>query len=66
MKLKALVALAIVGLLGAITAGTALSSLQSPSIDISGPCDEAEHANDPECAGIALTGADSSPSPQKR
>src|SRR5688572_14410159 len=25
--------------------------------DISGPCDEAEHANDPECTGVAVTSA---------
>ncbi|MEA2453215.1 MAG: hypothetical protein QOG04_1925, partial [Actinomycetota bacterium] len=29
--------------------------------DISGPCDEAEHANDPRCAGVT---ADPSPSPR--
>jgi len=27
--------------------------------DISGPCDEAEHANDPRCTGTALSGDDS-------
>ena len=26
--------------------------------DVSGPCDEAEHANDPRCAGGATTGDD--------
>ena len=26
-------------------------------IDISGPCDEAEHANDPRCAGVVQPGA---------
>jgi hypothetical protein len=25
-------------------------------VDISGPCDEAEHANDPECAGVTVPG----------
>jgi len=25
-------------------------------VDISGPCDEAEHANDPRCAGVSLPG----------
>jgi hypothetical protein len=24
--------------------------------DISGPCDEAEHANDPQCTGTSPTG----------
>jgi hypothetical protein len=23
-------------------------------VDISGPCDEAEHANDPRCTGVGL------------
>jgi hypothetical protein len=26
--------------------------------DISGPCDEAEHANDPRCTGVTVPGAD--------
>jgi hypothetical protein len=26
-----------------------------PNEDLRGPCDEAEHANDPRCAGVALT-----------
>jgi hypothetical protein len=28
--------------------------------DVRGPCDEAEHANDPRCTGIAATGDDRS------
>jgi len=28
------------------------------SEDVSGPCDEAEHATDPECPGLGTTGAD--------
>lgn len=30
-------------------------STSSTGVDISGPCDEAEHANDPRCAGISVT-----------
>ncbi len=26
-------------------------------VDISGPCDEAEHADDPRCAGVVVTGS---------
>ena len=36
---------------------------QVESIDISGPCDEAEHANDPRCDGIDVPNASSSASP---
>src|SRR5215218_2897695 len=28
-----------------------------PGVDISGPCDEAEHAKDPRCAGVQAPGA---------
>jgi hypothetical protein len=31
-------------------------------VDISGPCDEAEHANDPECAGVAGSAAEANQS----
>jgi hypothetical protein len=34
---------------------------RSPGDDISGPCDEAEHANDPECQGGADDGDNSGP-----
>jgi hypothetical protein len=34
-------------------------------VDISGPCDEAEHANDPRCAGVQVPrGAAGAPTPQ--
>jgi hypothetical protein len=29
----------------------------NPGIDISGPCDEAEHANDPRCTGVGADDA---------
>jgi hypothetical protein len=40
------------GLVSGSTTGTTAST----GVDISGPCDEAEHANDPQCTGGA-TGA---------
>ena len=55
-------------LLGAATALTLVVGVgPAPSVfqlaganeDISGNCDEAEHANDPECSGSATTGAPS-------
>jgi hypothetical protein len=30
------------------------SVVDTGSVDISGPCDEAEHANDPRCAGVTV------------
>jgi hypothetical protein len=30
------------------------SPSNTPGVDISGPCDEAEHANDPRCAGLQV------------
>lgn len=56
---------AVAGLLGAATAFTLLVGVgPAPSVfqlaganeDISGNCDEAEHANDPECAGTPSAG----------
>ena len=38
------------------TDGGLTSSTGSPAGEISGPCDEAEHADDPRCTGIAPTG----------
>ena len=43
-----------VGVGVAVAAGTNGGSSSDPSttvVDVKGPCDEAEHANDPECAG---------------
>jgi hypothetical protein len=40
----------------ATTTGTTIGTTTVE--DISGPCDEAEHANDPRCAGGATTGDD--------
>jgi hypothetical protein len=36
---------------GAIASGTTTTGTTSSVEDISGPCDEAEHRNDPRCAG---------------
>ena len=45
-----LVAVAVAGGLALATVGG--SSSDTPAgVDISGPCDEAEHANDPRCTG---------------
>jgi hypothetical protein len=41
----------------AIAAGTNGGSSSDPTttvVDVNGPCDEAEHANDPECAGAQV------------
>ncbi len=41
----------------AIAAGTNGGSSSGPAttvVDVKGPCDEAEHANDPECAGAQV------------
>lgn len=49
-----LAAVAVVGGLAFATGGG--GSAPAPStVDVSGPCDEAEHANDPRCTGV--TGA---------
>ena len=38
------------------TAGTTTAATTTDEVeDVSGPCDEAEHANDPRCTGIAGT-----------
>ena len=44
-----LVAVAVAGGLALATVGG--SSSDTPAVDVSGPCDEAEHANDPRCTG---------------
>ena len=47
-----LVAVAVAGGLALATVGG--SSSDTPAgVDVSGPCDEAEHANDPRCTGAA-------------
>lgn len=64
----ALVVTGVLGTAGAVAVGTAAaggdddpvpvrttSSDDGPG-DISGPCDEAEHAGDPECAGVVVPG----------
>ena len=35
------------------TAATTTTPTTTNGVDISGPCDEAEHANDPRCTGAA-------------
>jgi hypothetical protein len=42
---------------GTTTAGTTTVE-NEPGEDISGPCDEAEHANDPRCTGVAPQAGD--------
>jgi hypothetical protein len=39
---------------GAIASGTTTTATSSSVEDISGPCDEAEHRNDPRCTGVAV------------
>jgi hypothetical protein len=53
----------VIGAAAALTLGVganlvAASGADDPVgvVDISGPCDEAEHANDPECAGATAPG----------
>ena len=46
-----------VGVGVAVAAGTNGGSSSDPAttvVDVKGPCDEAEHANDPECAGAQV------------
>lgn len=38
----------------AVPTGTAAGTTTGARVDISGPCDEAEHANDPRCAGVTV------------
>jgi hypothetical protein len=33
-------------------------SAAAAQVDVSGPCDEAEHASDPRCTGVAVAGTD--------
>lgn len=42
------------------TVGTTSTTTTTTGTDISGPCDEAEHANDPECTGGAVREEDRS------
>ena len=57
-KLFLIVALVLaVGVGVAVAAGTNGGSTTDPAstvVDVKGPCDEAEHANDPECAGAQV------------
>jgi hypothetical protein len=57
-KILLIVALVLaVGTGVAIAAGTNGGSSSDPAttvVDVKGPCDEAEHANDPECAGAQV------------
>jgi hypothetical protein len=39
-------------------AATTSTTGTAGTVDVSGPCDEAEHANDPRCAGAATAPAD--------
>ena len=39
-------------------AASVTATTSTTGFDISGPCDEAEHANDPRCTGVTVPGAD--------
>lgn len=39
----------------AVTTATVEDEVENEAEDVSGPCDEAEHANDPRCTGGATT-----------
>ena len=61
IALFALLVIAVVGWSAISAAGTAQRT--GTTVDVSGPCDEAEHANDPECTGISVRPEDEA-SPQ--
>jgi hypothetical protein len=48
---KTLAALAALVFVGALAAGGVMAASSNSTDDVKGPCDELEHANDPECAG---------------
>jgi hypothetical protein len=58
---KVLALAGILAVLVAVSAGAVMASSQPT--DISGPCDEAEHANDPECTGVIVPTDDVTPTP---
>jgi hypothetical protein len=58
---KVLALAGILAVLVAVSAGAVLASSQPT--DISGPCDEAEHASDPECTGVIVPTGDVTPTP---
>ena len=44
-----------VGVGGGVAVAQASGGRDDPPGEVRGPCDEAEHANDPRCAGIAAS-----------
>ena len=52
--LAALVAVMIGGTIALASGGGAVPSPSSTAVDVKGPCDEAEHANDARCDGIQI------------
>jgi hypothetical protein len=48
---------------GNAPAATTTNGEDISGLDISGPCDEAEHANDPRCTGAAADGDDDNSGP---
>ena len=44
-----------VGIGGGVAIAQASNGRDDPAGDVRGPCDEAEHANDPRCNGAATT-----------
>jgi hypothetical protein len=49
-----------------LTATTVATTTATLGEDVRGPCDEAEHANDPRCTGIAAAGDDDRSGPGGR
>ena len=47
--------LAVAGVTGGVAMAQASDGRDDPAGELRGPCDEAEHANDPACAGVANT-----------
>jgi len=58
-------AMIVTGMLAA-TAIAGDSTLPAPigTVDVSGPCDEAEHANDPECGGVLVPEDEATSAPE--
>src|SRR5215213_3309980 len=54
--LAALATMLAVALAGNPSPAATVSRLSAPAAEISGPCDEAEHAGDPRCTGAAAAG----------
>lgn len=51
ITIAAVLALGALGALGAVAVAQASNGADDPGVELRGPCDEAEHANDPRCTG---------------